>query len=154
MNNQIKVLIADDNKAFSDILKKILEKNNQIKVIGIAYTDKEEIEQIENNKPDVVITDLLRGKEYSGMDIIKEYKEKDNSIKFFIISSDANLIKLNNMNNVIGYMKKPFIDYDYLINYILETKKDKKSSLLIILIFPIFYYYLIKIEVVYQILHV
>lgn len=124
MNNQIKVLIADDNKAFSDILKKILEKNNQIKVIGIAYTDKEEIEQIENNKPDVVITDLLRGKEYSGMDIIKEYKEKDNSIKFFIISSDANLIKLNNMNNVIGYMKKPFIDYDYLINYILETKKD------------------------------
>lgn len=126
MNNKIRVLIADDNKSFCNILKKILEKNSQITVIGIAYTKKEEIEQIEKMIPDIVITDLLKGKEYSGIDIIKEYNKKNKNIRFFVISSEINVMELNNIKNIIGYMRKPFIDYDNLIDCILEIKKDNR----------------------------
>ena len=48
---------------------------------------------IEELKPDVAVTDLMRRHQFTGLDIIKDYAEKENSPKFIIVSfaSDESL---------------------------------------------------------------
>lgn len=117
---KIRILIADDYKPFCNTLKSILNEYTKLEVIGIANTDQEEISKIENLKPNVVITDIKRNNQYTGLDIVKQYSCKEDSPYFFIISSEINEKELNN-NKIIGFMRKPFLDYDKLVEKILEA---------------------------------
>ena len=74
MDEILKIIIADDNLALVDFMKASIEKDTRFKVVGIATNDKEEIDLIEREKPNVVITDLKRNNEYTGIDIIERYK--------------------------------------------------------------------------------
>lgn len=116
----IRILIADDYKPLCNTLKKILNKYKELEVIGIANTDQEEISKIEDLKPNVVITDIKRNNQYTGLDIVKKYSCKEDSPYFFIISSEINEKELND-NKIIGFMRKPFLDYDKLVEKILEV---------------------------------
>lgn len=120
LKKKIKILIADDYKPLCDTLRNILNGYNEIEVIGIANTDQEEISKIEDLKPNVVITDIKRNNQYTGLDIVKQYSDKKDSPYFFIISSEINEKELNN-NRIIGFMRKPFLDYDKLVERILEV---------------------------------
>ncbi len=124
MKDKVKVLIADNYKAFSEILEKILERYEQLEIVGIANNSEEEIEKINELKPDIVITNIKKDKEYTGIEIIKEYLKKEYSPYFFIISSIVNEDVLNN-SNVIGYMKKPMVDYDKIVNIITKEFKNE-----------------------------
>lgn len=117
IKNKVKILIADDHKPLCDVLKNILSKYNELEVIGIANTDEEEILKIENLKPNVVITDIKRNNKYTGLDIIKQYSNKEYSPYFFIISSEINENELK-INKIIGHMRKPFLDYDKMVEII------------------------------------
>ncbi len=48
--------------------------------MGIANTDEEEIKLIEELKPDVVVTDLMRNHEFTGLDIIKRLFRKKKQV--------------------------------------------------------------------------
>ena len=48
MYPKVKIIIADDNKEFCNFLAKYLRKYNNIEILGIANTDEEEIDMIEN----------------------------------------------------------------------------------------------------------
>ncbi len=116
---KIKILIADDYKPFCNTLRKILNRYKELEVIGLAHTDQEEISKIEELKPNVVITDIKRNNQYTGLDIVKQYSCKEDSPYFFIISSEINEKELTN-NKIIGFMRKPFLDYDKLVEQILK----------------------------------
>ena len=73
MEEILKVIIADDNLALVDFMKSSIEKDTRFKVVGIATNDEEEIELIEKEKPNVVITDLKRNDQYTGFNIIEKY---------------------------------------------------------------------------------
>lgn len=107
MKNKIKVIIADDNENLCFLINKCIEKDTRFEVLGIANTDEEEIKMIEELKPDIVITDLMREKKYSGLEIIKEYYKKEHSIKFLVISSDKKEFVLKDVE-VAGYIEKGF----------------------------------------------
>ena len=83
---EITIIIADDEIKKCEEIVKALKENEQIKILGIANTDEEEIKLIEELEPDIVLTDLKRGDSFSGLDIIKEYAEKEKSPKFIIVS--------------------------------------------------------------------
>lgn len=53
-----------------------------------ANNDDDEIRMIEELKPDIVITDLMREDKYTGLDIIKRYKDIKQSPQFLVISGD------------------------------------------------------------------
>ncbi len=55
----IKTVIADDHEIFRDGLKLILEKDDQIQVIGEARNGIELVELVKGVNPDVVITDIV-----------------------------------------------------------------------------------------------
>ena len=55
--DKIRVLLADDNKDFCDILKNYLNKQPNIDVIDVAFDGSEAYDKILTLKPDVVLLD-------------------------------------------------------------------------------------------------
>lgn len=121
--DKIKVIIADDDKGICYLLQKQLEKNKNIEVVGVANTDEQEIEMIETLKPDIVITDLMRNHEYTGLDIIKEYFKKEEKPEFLVVSADKKEDVINNGLEVAGYLKKPF-NLTLITDEVIRIKKE------------------------------
>lgn len=55
----IKILIADDNREFCEILKEFISQQEDFILSGIAYNGLETIEGIEKYRPDIVILDII-----------------------------------------------------------------------------------------------
>lgn len=134
MEENIKVLIADDNVAFCDNLKVFLEQYEEIQILGIANNDEDEIRMIEELKPEIVITDLLRNHKYTGLQIIKDYNNKKNSPEFLIISADKKEDVIDENLKIGGYIKKPFFDYKNIVEELRIIKKkivEKQTQMII-----------------------
>lgn len=124
MDSKIRVLIADDNKEICMFISNFLKKKEDVEILGIANTDEDEIKMIDNLKPEIVITDLMRNHKNTGLDIIKNYFGKDNSPKFLVIlAGDKNEIYCENID-VAGFIKKPFFDYEIIYS---ELKRIKEN---------------------------
>lgn len=83
---KVNIIIADDEVKTCEQIENMLKKYSYINIMGIANTDEEEIKLIEKLKPDVVVTDLMRNHEFTGLDIIKDYSEKETRPKFVVVS--------------------------------------------------------------------
>lgn len=116
MEETISILIADDNAGIADYIKKIVENNSKFKIIGTAKDRKDEIEFIENFRPDVVITDLKKGNSWSGLDIIEEIQNNFEKVPtFFIISASViSYIEEIRRLKIRYYLNKPFNAEDVL----------------------------------------
>lgn len=124
---KVKVLIADDNIPFCEVLKKYLSQFDDIEVVGIANNDAEEILLIHKLDIDIVITDLMRNHKYSGIDIIKECNKYNNKINFIIISAAYEDINLLKDVKYAGYIRKPFFDYTIILNEIRRVVSENKQ---------------------------
>ena len=115
MDEVLKIIIADDNYALVDFMKRILEEDKRFEVVGIATNDEEEINLIEREKPNVVITDLKKKNEYTGLNIIEEFKNKEYKPLFFIVSAMATgYIEEMRRLNIDYYLNKPFNDKTFI----------------------------------------
>lgn len=121
----IKLIIADDNKVLTDFIIKQLNQHADIDILGVACSDKEEIKMIEELKPEIVISDLMRDGEYSGLEIIKKYSPKEDSPKFLILSADVITPDIFNLPNVLGYIQKINMDCNKLYNEIKLVHESK-----------------------------
>lgn len=128
MNNKIKIIIADDNFAICDTLEMYLNQFEDVEILGIANNDAEEILMIEKLKPDVVISDLVRNGKYTGLDIIKEYNKKKESLKFLVISADKQEDFIHEEVRFDGYIQKPCCDFDEIIN---KLRKISQKNLVL-----------------------
>ena len=127
MLEKIRVIIAEDNIHICKFIEENLKKHNDIEILGIANTDEEEIKMIEEQKPEIVITDLMRNNKYSGLDIIKNYYNNNSQVEFLVISADYKEEVINDGLEVAGYIKKPFKDYEIIYN---ELKRIKKNIII------------------------
>ena len=127
MLEKIRVIIAEDNIHICKFIEENLKKHNDIEILGIANTDEEEIKMIEEQKPEIVITDLMRNNKYSGLDIIKNYYNNNSQVEFLVISADYKEDVINDGLEVAGYIKKPFKDYEIIYN---ELKRIKKNIII------------------------
>ena len=55
----IRVLIADDNREFCELLAAYLEKQGDMELVGVAHDGQEVIERIQAVQPDVVLLDVI-----------------------------------------------------------------------------------------------
>ena len=127
MLEKIRVIIAEANIHIWKFIEENLKKYNDIEILGIANTDEEEIKMIEEQKPEIVITDLMRNNKYSGLDIIKNYYNNNSQVEFLVISADYKEDVINDGLEVAGYIKKPFGDYEIIYN---ELKRIKKNIII------------------------
>jgi two-component system response regulator (stage 0 sporulation protein A) len=56
---RLKVLIADDNREFAEILKEFLSSQPDMEVCGLAFNGMEVVEQVRDKEPDVLILDII-----------------------------------------------------------------------------------------------
>lgn len=129
MKEKIKIIIADDNKTICEFIAKYLQECDEIKILGIANTDEDEIQMIEELKPDVVVTDLMRNHRYTGLDIIKEYSTKKNSPQFLVISADNKEDVIKDGIKVAGYIQKVIgFNYEMILTELRRIKNEINSN--------------------------
>lgn len=125
-DEKVNVIIADDDVDYCNKLKEKLDKYENISVLGIANTDGDEISMIEDLKPDIVITDLIRNHEFTGRDIIEKYNKENRKVSFFVISYTPECANPATYENVKGCMQKYEIEsnFDELAYRLRKIKKS------------------------------
>lgn len=56
--DRVRVLLADDNARFREVLRRLLERENGIHIVAEAGNGAEALELAEHHRPDVVLMDL------------------------------------------------------------------------------------------------
>lgn len=103
----IKVLITDDQKILQEGLKAILETDENIRVIALASSGRNAIEEIEKNMPDVVLMDI-RMPQMSGVECTKIIKQRWKDIAVLVLTTfdDEEYISDALKNGASGYLLK------------------------------------------------
>ena len=123
-----KVLIIDDERDICFLISEVLKDEKYI--TSSAYNSDEAISKFETIKPDLIILDVwLSNSKLDGIELLKEFKLKDNKIPIIIISGHGtvDLAVKSIKNGAYDFLEKPF-NSDKLI---ILTKRAIESSLLI-----------------------
>ncbi len=131
-SKNIKVVIADDNREFGDIVCEYLNSQPDIEVTGVARDGLEALEVIKNKKPDIAIIDIIMP-HLDGLGVL----EKINSMvldkkPLFIVLSAVGQDRITQRALALGaeyYVVKPF-DMEVLVSRIRELK-DVNSKVII-----------------------
>ncbi len=104
---KIKVYIVDDHKLFIDGLQAILKNVKDIEVVGFSLSGSEAIEALNNNRVDVLVTDISMP-EMSGYDLVKIVSAKFPNIKVLTLSMHYEYSYIEKMIEVgsLGYVLK------------------------------------------------
>jgi len=125
----IKVVIADDNKDFNNILSEYLNYQNGIEVIGTAYNGVDAIDLIISKEPDVVILDIIMP-QLNGIEVLEGINSTQLKKKpLFIMLSALGNDKTTQQALDIGaeyYIVKPF-DMDILVHKIYQLHASNQS---------------------------
>lgn len=125
LSEKIRIIIADDNKPLCEVIEIYLKRYQDIEILGIANSDEEEIKMIDELKPEIVITDLMRNHKYTGLDIIKSYFDKKKSPEFLVISADIKENVIKDGIEVAGYIQKSaMLDYGEILKELRRIKAE------------------------------
>lgn len=123
----IKVLLADDNKDFCDVVASYLEKQEDISVVDIAYDGVEAYNKINASKPDILILDGIMPK-LDGIGVLEKLNKNNPTGKrpICIMLSAITQEKITQKAIDLGaeyYMVKPF-DMESLVLRIRQLKES------------------------------
>ncbi|MDD4202325.1 MAG: response regulator [Candidatus Omnitrophica bacterium] len=118
-----KIIIAEDEHVLANVFKRIITKCGH-EVIGIAYTEKEILEQCSSLHPDIVFLDISIESKYSGIEICKTIKKLYPEIKVYFLTAYSKDVFKNELLNVSydGYINK--LDFSEKIPEILTCIKN------------------------------
>ncbi len=84
----LKVLIADDNREFNELLTEYINKEPDIEVVGNAYNGKEVLALLREKRPDIVLLDIIMP-HLDGIGVLEELEKMDLSPKPKVIMLTA-----------------------------------------------------------------
>lgn len=101
-----KVLVVDDEKPISDIMKFSLEKEGY--EVDVAYDGEAALQHVEENTPDLVILDLMLPK-IDGLEVAREIRKKHDMPIIMVTAKDSELDKVLGLElGADDYVTKPF----------------------------------------------
>ncbi len=109
MKDKISVLIADDNKVFTDELADYLKTAPDIKVAGVAYNGREALGMISETEPDVVILDVIMP-ERDGLGVLKQLqlqKSKKPTVIVLSVTGNSSIMETAMKLGADYYLLKP-----------------------------------------------
>ncbi len=127
--NKFKILIADDNKDFSDLIKNYLEKNN-MEIVGVANDGMEAYNKIMELKPDVALLDEVMP-HLDGIGILEKLNENkmisDVMCIMLTAVTEEQIMKKAFALGAKHYIAKPF-DMELLLNRIRQLNEPLLTS--------------------------
>jgi two-component system, OmpR family, response regulator VicR len=101
-----RILVVDDEKPIADILKFNLEKEGY--VVICAYDGLEAIEKVEQEKPSLVLLDIMLPHK-DGMEVCKEIRKTSNIPIIMLTAKDSEIDKVLGLEfGADDYVTKPF----------------------------------------------
>ena len=101
-----KILVVDDEKPISDIIKFNLEKEGY--EVIVAFDGEEALEKVEAEDPDLIILDLMLPK-VDGLEVAKRVRAKHTTPIIMVTAKDSELDKVLGLElGADDYVTKPF----------------------------------------------
>ncbi len=130
---KISVAIVDDNERMVNLVKDILEEDEEIEVVGTAENGLEALDIIEEKEPDLVLLDLIMPK-LDGLGVMEKVKQSrsDKKMPVFIVVTAVGQEGVTENAFELGaayYMMKPF-DNNTLLSRIKQIKAGNKTKLI------------------------
>lgn len=128
----MRLLIADDNKDFSDILMEFINRQEDMEVVGVAYNGEEACKKIQEVQPDIVILDVIMPY-LDGIAVLERVNSmplEQESRPLFIMLSAVGQDKITERALALGaqyYIVKPF-DMETLVNRIRQLKSSLSNN--------------------------
>ena len=132
MNQEkIKVLLADDNKDFCDVVSSYLNKMDDIQVIAVAHDGVEAYQKILVSKPDIAILDGIMPR-LDGLGVMEKLNQNDGThpIPICMMLSAMAQERITQKAISLGveyYMVKPF-DMESLVARIRQLYNEKHNN--------------------------
>ncbi len=82
----IKIMIADDHAMQRDAMKKLLEKEKNFQVVGMARDTREILDQLPKLNPDVLLLDLNMRRE-SGLEVMRNLNGSIHDLRVLLLTS-------------------------------------------------------------------
>jgi DNA-binding NarL/FixJ family response regulator len=120
---QIEIVIADDHSIVRQGLRKLLEEENYIKIIGEAVNGREAVQKVQKLKPDVIIMDIAMPI-LNGIEAARQIKQLNLKTKVVILSMHDHSRYIRELLGigVSGYVLKDAVSGD-IIKAILAAVK-------------------------------
>ncbi len=148
MQNKLKLLIADDHILFSEGIKTILNKKNNIIVIETAVNGEEVIEKCTANAIDIVLMDINMPVK-NGIETTLQLKQLQPEIKIIIVSmlddptsihnalkagADAYILKNSGIDELLHALKKiqgneKYLPHDLEQSYFKFISDESQSNI-------------------------
>ncbi|MGN0134105.1 MAG: sporulation transcription factor Spo0A, partial [Anaerotignum sp.] len=129
--NTIKVLLADDNKDFCDIIVDHLNKQEDITVVAVAMDGIDAMNKIRDTHPDVAIIDGIMPR-LDGLGVLERLQkvdEADRPVTIILSALSQDKVVQKALDLGAGYyMVKPF-DMDALTQRIRQLMQEQKPLL-------------------------
>ena len=130
MGKGIKIIVADDNRNFCQMLQNYLQDQEDLSIVGVAYNGLEAWELIQTQEPDLIILDVVMPN-LDGLGVLERINARTTVTRPKIIMLTAfgqeSLTQEAMMLGVDYFILKPF-DLDLLGKRILALTKDTTSA--------------------------
>ncbi len=130
MKDKIKIVLADDNKDFCQVLKEYLSNEEDIEILGIAKDGVEALELVKEKEPDLLVLDVIMP-HLDGLGVIEKLNVMNlEKMPKIIVLSAVGQDKITQSAINLGadyYIVKPF-DFVIFINRIRELVSNKSIS--------------------------
>lgn len=110
----INVVIADDHHLVREGIRALLERAEDIKVIGEAQDGQEAVEQVERLRPDVLVLDISMPR-LNGIQAAERLRGGTTQIVFLSMHSDETLVRQALQNGARGYLLKRSVTAELLL---------------------------------------
>lgn len=124
MQRPIRVLLADDNREFVEIVKEYIERQEDMSLVGVAYHGNEALELIYREEPHVVILDIIMP-HLDGLGVLEKLQNAPQRPRVIILSAFGQETMTQRAVNLGAdyYILKPF-DLDTLGKRIRQLQGD------------------------------
>jgi DNA-binding NarL/FixJ family response regulator len=115
----VRCLIVDDNRAFLEAARKLLEREG-LTIVGVASTSVDALREAETLRPDVVLVDVSLGEE-SGFELARRLvADHARGATVILIStrSEAELADLVALSPAAGFLSKSELSADAIRGFL------------------------------------
>ncbi|AET66726.1 sporulation transcription factor Spo0A [Desulfosporosinus orientis DSM 765] len=129
MQRPIRVLLADDNREFVEVVKEYIERQEDMSLIGVAYHGNEALELISREEPHVVLLDIIMP-HLDGLGVLEKLQNSSIRPKIIILTAfgQESMTQRAVSLGANYYILKPF-DLDILGKRIRQLQDDFSSTL-------------------------